>query len=125
MLSVEVEALIREYTRRYVGQDIDGVVELCLVPFLAIREGRPIHMADRGAVHDHFETVIAAYQAAGYASFSAVEIDTTPLGDQAAFTTVRWNALGADGAVARDSRTTYHVLRTDDGWRFVSYTNHF
>jgi len=125
MLSVEVEALIREYTRRYVAQDIDGVVELCLVPFLAIREGRPIHMADRGAVHDHFKTVIAAYQAAGFASFSAVEIDTRALGDRAAFTTIRWNALAPDGSIARDSWTTYHVLRTDEGWRFLSYTNHF
>ena len=120
-----VERLIAEYTRRYVAQDIDGVTDLCLVPFLAVREGRPIHMPDRGAVYDHFKTVIAAYQAAGYASFSAVDIDTRALGERAAFTTIRWNALASDGSIARDSRTTYHLLSTDAGWRFLSYTNHF
>ena len=120
-----VEGLLDEYTRRYVDQDIDGVTELCLVPFLAVREGRAIHLADRSAVHDHFATVIAAYQAAGFAGFSAVDIDIHPLGEQAALATVRWNALDGGGAVVRDTKTTYHLLDTDAGWRFLSYTNHF
>ena len=120
-----VEGLIAEYTSRYVAQDIDGVAELCLVPFLAIREGRPIHMAERRAVNDHFRTIIAGYQTAGFASFSAVEIEVHPLGDQAPNATVRWNALDRSGAVARDTRTTYHLLQTEAGWRFLSYTNHF
>ena len=120
-----VEGLIAEYTRRYVAQDIDGVTDLCLVPFLAIREGRPIHMAERGAVHEHFRSIIAAYQTAGFASFTAVEIDIHPLGEHAAFATVRWNALDRGGVVARDTRTTYHLLSTGAGWRFLSYTNHF
>ena len=46
-------------------------------------------------------------------------------GEHAAFTTVRWNALDADGNVLRDTRTTYHLLATPDGWRLLSYTNHF
>ena len=66
-----------------------------------------------------------AYRAAGYASFEPVEIDTRALGDRSAFTTVRWHALGQDERVARDSLTTYHVNRTESGWRFLSYTNHF
>ena len=120
-----VDAFMHEYTRRYVAQDVDGVVAMCEAPFLAIREGRAIHMPDRDAVREHFATVIAAYAKAGFSSFAPVEIDTRELGDHAAFTTVRWHALDADGIVARDSRTTYHLLATDDGWRFLSYTNHF
>jgi len=27
--------------------------------------------------------------------------------------------------VLRDTRTTYHLLSTSDGWRLLSYTNHF
>ena len=42
-----------EYIRRYSERDVDGVTELCLAPFLAIREGVPIHMPDRDAVRDH------------------------------------------------------------------------
>lgn len=120
-----VDSLIHEYTWRYIAHDEDGVTELCLCPFLAIREGVAIHMADRSAVRDHFATIMDAYRDAGYASFSPVEIDIRELGEQAAFTTVRWHALDSEGNVARDTMTTYHVLATADGWRFVSYTNHF
>jgi hypothetical protein len=116
---------MQEYTRRYVAHDEEGVTELCICPFLAIREGIPIHLADRAAVRDHFATVMDAYRDAGYASFSPVEIDTRELGERAAFTTVRWQALDHDGNVARDTMTTYHVLSTPAGWRFLSYTNHF
>ena len=120
-----VEDFIREYTRRYVAHDADGVSELCLSPFLAVRKGKPIHLADRTAVRDHFATIIDAYRDAGYAGFSPVEIDTYPLGEGAAFVTVRWHALDDLGNVVRDTRTTYHLLDSPDGWRILSYTNHF
>jgi hypothetical protein len=120
-----VESLMHEYTRRYTAHDADGVTELCLWPFMAIREGVPIHLADRAAVRDHFLTIMDAYRDAGYADFSPVEIDTRQLGERAAFTTVRWHALDTDGNVARDTRTTYHLLASPAGWRFLSYTNHF
>ena len=119
-----IEGLISEYTRRYVAHDVDGVVELCSVPFLAVREGHAIHLADRQATKAHFAEVIDRYSAAGYASFSPVEVMVNSLGAWAAMVTVRWHALGSDGAVLRDSLTTYHVLETDNGWRFLSYTNH-
>ena len=124
-MTAAVDSLVHEYTRRYVGRDAGGITQLCLCPFLAIREGIPIHLADRTAVRDHFTTIIEAYRQAGYASFSPVAIDTRELGEHAAFTTVRWHALDTDGNVARDSLTTYHTLATPDGWRFLSYTNHF
>jgi hypothetical protein len=124
-VSDSINAFIAEYTRRYVAQDVDGVVELCEAPFLAVREGRPIHMADRDAVHEHFATVIGNYARAGFARFAPVEIDTRALGEKSAFTTVRWHAYDAAGNVARESRTSYLLLATDSGWRFLAYTNHF
>jgi SnoaL-like domain len=120
-----VDALIHEYTRRYTGRDAEGVTELCLCPFLAIREGVPIHLPDRNTVREHFMTIMDAYRDAGYAHFSPVAIDTRQLGERAAFTTVRWHALDADGNVARNTLTTYHLLASPAGWRFLSYTNHF
>jgi hypothetical protein len=117
--------LIGEYARRYSARDVDGVTELCVWPFVAIREGVAIHLADREAVRDHFMAMIDAYKDAGYASFAAVAIDTHPLGERAAFATVCWHAFDAEGNVARDTHTTYHLLATPVGWRFLSYTNHF
>jgi hypothetical protein len=69
--------------------------------------------------------MIDAYRGTGVATWKRIEIDVHELGKHAAFTTVRWNALDAEGNVLRDTRTTYHLLSTPDGWRFLSYTNHF
>ena len=124
-MTVTIESLIHEYARRYSAREVDGVTELCLWPFVAIREGAAIHFADGDAVRDHFTTMIDAYRDAGYASFAAVAIDTRQLGERAAFATVRWHALDTDGEVARDTQTTYHLIATPDGWRILSYTNHF
>jgi hypothetical protein len=124
-MTSDIDSLMNEYIRRYSGRDVDGVAELCLWPFLAIREGVAIHLADRDAVCEHFAAMIDAYHDAGYASFAPVAIETHELGERAVFTTVRWHALDADGNVQRDSQTTYHLLATPDGWRFLSYTNHF
>jgi SnoaL-like domain len=124
-MTAATDSLIHEYARRYSAREADGVTELCLWPFVAIREGEAIHLADRDAVRDHFTAMIDAYRDAGYVSFVAVAIDTRQLGERAAFATVRWHALDADGEVARDTQTTYHLLATPDGWRILSYTNHF
>ena len=124
-MTAPVDLVIHEYARRYSARDLEGVTELCLWPFLAIREGVPIHLAERAAVRDHFMAMIDAYRTAGYASFAPVAIDTRELGERTAFTTVRWHALDTDGSVVRDTLTTYHLLETSDGWRLLSYTNHF
>ena len=120
-----VDAVLDEYIRRYSERDLDGVTELCLAPFLAIREGVPIHMPDRVAVRDHFAAMIDAYRGGGVATWKRIESDVRELGEHAVFATVRWNALDSEGNVLRDTRTTYHLLATRDGWRFLSYTNHF
>jgi len=124
-MTAAIDSLIRDYAGRYSARDVEGVSELCLCPFLAIREGVSIHLADRDAVRDHFTAMIDAYRDAGYASFAPAAIDTRELGDRAAFTTVRWYALDNEGNVARDTETTYHLLAAPDGWRILSYTNHF
>jgi hypothetical protein len=126
LMSATVDSFFDEYARRYSERDVDGVTNLCLWPFLAIRRGKAIHMRDRDAVRDHFASAIAAYRfAAGAGKWTPVEIDHRHLGEHSVFATVHWNALDADGQVVRDTWTSYQLLATPDGWRFLSYTNHF
>ena len=125
-MTATVDSFFDEYARRYTDRDVEGVTDLCLWPFLAIRRGEAIHLPDREAVRDHFASAIAAYRvAAGAGTWTPVEIDARQLGEHAVFATVRWNALDSEGNVLRDTRTTYHLLSTSDGWRLLSYTNHF
>jgi hypothetical protein len=124
-VSNTVDAFMDEYIHRYSTRDVDGVTELCHSPFLAIREGATIHLADRDAVREHFGEMIDTYRGGGVATWRRVESDTRELGPHSVLTTVRWNALDANGDVLRDTRTTYHLLATPNGWRLLSYTNHF
>ena len=41
-----VDAFMDEYIRRYSERDVEGVTDICHAPFLAIREGVPIHLPD-------------------------------------------------------------------------------
>jgi hypothetical protein len=124
-VTATVQAFFDEYARRYSERDVEGVTELCLWPFLAIRRGEVIHLPDRDAVRDHFASAINAYRFAGAGTWTPVEIDAHELGEHAVFATVRWNALDSEGNVLRDTRTSYQLLSTPGGWRFLSYTNHF
>jgi hypothetical protein len=115
-----------EYNRLYSDRDVEGVTDLCLWPFLAVRPGEAIHMPDRAAVRDHFANAIIAYRVtSGVVAWTPVEIDARQLGERSVFATVHWNAVNADSQVVRDTWTSYQLLATPDGWRFLSYTNHF
>jgi len=125
-MTTTVDALIETYARLYSAQDAERVAALCEAPFLAIRSGGAIHLADADAVREHFGTMMRAYRDQhGAASWTPVEVEPHPLGEFSSFVTVRWNARNDDGDVVRDTKTTYHLLAAGDGWRFLSYTNHF
>ena len=120
-----VDSLLDEYHRRYVERDAEGVTDLCVWPFLAIRKGEAFHLLDRDAVRDHFASMVQAYRFVGVDSWKRVETEVRQLGPDSVFVTVNWNTFDAAGEVLRDSWTSYHLLTTLDGWRFLSYTNHF
>jgi hypothetical protein len=106
-----------EYNRLYSDRDVEGVTNLCLWPFLAVRRGEAIHMPDRAAVRDHFANATIAYRVtSGVVAWTPVEIDARQLGERSVFATVHWNAVNADSQVVRDTWTSYQLLalRTDD-----------
>jgi len=83
-------------------------------------------MPDHSAVWDHFASAMSAYRkAVQVETWNRISLDVRQLGDYSVFATVHWNALDPDGEVVRDTWTSYQLLATPDGWRFLSYTNHF
>ena len=124
-MTASIESVLDEYIRRYSGRDVEGVTDLCLAPFVAIRHGEAMHMPDRSAVRDHFAAAMVAYRVTGVVGWTRVELKERQLGKHSVFATVHWNAVDADDQVLRDTWTSYQLLATPDGWRFLSYTNHF
>ncbi len=114
------------YARHYSDGDLKGIVGLCLTPFLAVRKGEVIVLHDEGEVLTHFASAIDAYRrATGARSWTRREIKTEELGAYSVFATVNWNAVDEGGQVVRDTWTSYQLVTTPDGWRLLSYTNHF
>jgi hypothetical protein len=124
-VTATVDSLLDEYQRRYTERDAEGVTNLCVWPFVAIRKGEAIHLLDRDAVRDHFAATIQAYRFTGVVTWKRVETNTRQLGESSMFVSVNWNTVNEEGHVLRDSWTSYQLLATADEWRFLSYTNHF
>jgi hypothetical protein len=125
-VSATVEAFLDEYIRHYEAGDVRAVVNLCHVPFLAVRRGEAIHMSESSAVWDHFASAIDAYRrAAGVKTWKRLETDSRQLGEYSVLASVHWNALDAKGKLVRDTWTSYQLLAAPEGWQLLSYTNHF
>ncbi len=122
-MSAEIAALLGRYAEAYMAGDADWVAGVYDAPFLAVRGGQPIHLADRAAVVEHVGTLMAAYRAAGAARADIAGLDVLEQGDSAALATVRWNVRAADGTLIRDFRSSYQFVGPDP-WRIVSYVNH-
>jgi ketosteroid isomerase-like protein len=120
----DLDAFFAEYAERYMASDVDAISAVYEAPLLAVREGRAIHLPDRAAVREHLTELMDAYQKAGAARADIAELNVVPLGKSSAMVTVRWHVLGPDGALIRDFRSTYQLLRVDGAWRILSYTNH-
>jgi len=120
-----IERFFDAYAERYMASDADAIAELYEVPFLAVREGRPIHLGDREAVREHLVGLMEAYRNAGATRATIADLHIARLDGANAFTTVRWNALSADGTLLRDFATTYQMLSDERGaWRILSYVYH-
>lgn len=133
MSDASIERFFETYAERYMAFDADAVAAMYEAPFLAVREGRPIHLGDREAVREHLAGLMAAYRNAGAARAAIADLHVTRLDRTSAIATVRWHALAADGSLLRDFGTSYQLLRDrdrdrdgdgDGGWRILSYTYH-
>lgn len=120
----EIGDFFTRYADRYMASDVDWVSGVYEAPLLAVREGRAIHVADSTAVREHLSELMKAYRSAGAARADIAELDLMPLGKSSTMATVRWHVADEAGTLIRDFRTTYHLLRVDEGWRILSYTNH-
>lgn len=125
MSDAAIERFFETYAERYMAFDADAIAAMYEAPFLAVREGRPIHLGDREAVREHLVALMDAYRNAGAARAAIADLQVTPLGKTSLIATVRWNALAEDGRLLRDFTTSYQLLRDDPGgWRILSYTYH-
>lgn len=123
-MSRDLRPFFERYAERYMAGDAEGVAaEIYEAPFLAVRGGSPIHLANRAAVVSHLEQVMGAYRDSGAAVAEVGGLDVIEQGDSAALATVRWIIRSQTGDVLKDFRTSYQLVGPDP-WRVLSYVNH-
>lgn len=121
----EIQRFFEKYAEHYMAFDAGAVAAVYETPFLAVRDGRPIHLNDRAAVREHLEALMDAYRQAGAAQATIADLHVNHLDGSSAIATVRWNALSDAGVLLRDFTTSYQLLRDERGeWRVLSYTYH-
>src|SRR5919106_783923 len=102
-----IERFFETYTERYMASDVDAIAAVYEVPFLGVRENRPIHLLDREAVREHLAGLMEAYRNAGAKRATIADLQVTQLDGASAIATVRWNALSEDRALLRDFSVSY------------------
>ena len=119
----DVLAFFERYAVLYMAGDAQAVADIYEAPFLAVRGGTPIHLADRDAVVEHLSGLMVAYRNSGATSAEVASVKVVEQGDSALLATVHWVIRTADGGVVRDFRTSYQLVRRDP-WQILSYVNH-
>ena len=76
----EFDQFFEHYSMRYMASDADAIAAMYEAPFLAVREGRAIHLADAQAVRDHLAELMTAYRNAGATEAAMAGLDVKPLG---------------------------------------------
>lgn len=121
-MSIEILELFERYAERYMAGDVEAVADMYTAPFLAVRNGGPIYLADRASVVEHLAGLMMAYARSGAAVAEISDIDLLEQGDSATLVTVHWNVRPASGEMIRDFRTSYQLVGRPS--RIVSYVNH-
>jgi ketosteroid isomerase-like protein len=121
-MSIEIRELFERYADRYMAGDADAVADMYSAPFLAVRNGTPIYLADRPSVVEHLAGLMTAYARSGAAVAQIADIDLLEQGDGATLVTVHWNVRSASGEMIRDFRTSYQLAGRPS--KIVSYVNH-
>ena len=77
------------YIRWYAEGDVDGAAEVCVVPFVVVRDGVEIRLPDHDAMREHLAAVMEGFRTSGVARWGRIETDLNELGDRTIFATVR------------------------------------
>ena len=119
----DLHAFFRGYAGLLLAGDAEAVADLAEAPFVAVRGGSPVHLADRKALVDHLSALMKGFIDAGAAHADILDIQAVAQGDAALMATVHWAIRASDGKPIRDFRTSYQLVG-DREWRIVSYVNH-
>lgn len=124
-LQAEVAAFFDAFVQVFLSFDGKLIAERYAAPYLALNgEGVLTLLPMQADIASYFQTVLDNYFAQGCRSCRYLELEVLALGSQSAMGSVTWEMLGHDGEVLSSWRESYNFMRTEDGLRIFSSTDH-
>ena len=75
-------------------------------------------------IADYFQSVLTAYQEQGCRSCRFSDLEVVAMGRNSTLATVTWELLRGDGSILTAWRESYHLVRTGNGLRVATSTDH-
>jgi hypothetical protein len=124
-LQTEVAAFFDAFVQAFPSFDGKKIAERYAAPYLALNgEGVLTLLPTQADVAGYFQTVLDNYRAQGCHSCRYLELEVLAVGSQSAMGTVTWEMLDQDGKVLSSWRESYSFMRTENGLRIFSSTDH-
>lgn len=124
-LLTEIAAFFDDFVQAFPSFDGKKIAERYAAPYLALNgEGVLTLLPTQADIASYFQTVLDNYAAQGCRSCKYLELEVLAVGGQSAMGTVTWEMLGQNGKVLSSWRESYNFMRTENGWRIFSSTDH-
>jgi hypothetical protein len=124
-LKTEVAAFFDAFVQAFPSFDGKKIAERYAAPYLALNgEGVLTLLPTQADIASYFQTVLDNYLVQGCRSCRYLELEVFAVGSQSAMGTVTWEMLGQNGTVLSSWRESYNFMRTENGLRIFSSTDH-
>ncbi len=124
-LQAEAAAFFDAFAEAFRSFDGKTIAQRYATPCLALNaEGDLTLLTTPADIASYFQTVLDNYFAQGCRSCRYLELEVLAVGSQSAIGTVTWELLAGNGEVLSSWRESYNLMRTGDGLRIFSSTDH-
>jgi len=124
-LQVEVSTFFDAFVEAFRSFEGKAIAGRYAAPYLALNgEGALALLPTQADIASYFQTVLDSYLAQGFRSCRYLELEVLAMGSQSAMGTVTWELLDQDGKVLSTWRESYNFMRTENGLRIFSSTDH-
>ncbi|MET0487233.1 MAG: hypothetical protein ABW216_16130 [Candidatus Rokuibacteriota bacterium] len=121
----EVSRFFDDFVTAFCSFSGVSIAALYHVPGVALRGDGSIQcLQSRADIERFFQAAIDAYHRDGCRGIRFKDLDVMPIGGRSALGTVSWELLREDGAVLRQWRQSYNLVRVERGWQVFASTYH-
>jgi hypothetical protein len=124
-LQAEAAGFFDAFVGAFLSFDGNTIAQRYAAPYLALDPAGALKLLQTpAAIASYFQTVLDNYRAQGCRSCRYLQLEVAAVGSRSAMGSVTWELLDQDGKVLSRWRESYNFVRTENGLRIFSSTDH-